>query len=93
VGVLHERWSSRGRACRPTALGQSIQPEAVFGQPCLSFQIRPGHLAELFFDARGFVDRTYVADAEREVTFAQHERLVAGGATSWRPAASSRALA
>ena len=60
--------------------GDMIHREDVFGEPCLCFQTRPKHLAELFVDARRFTDRTYLADAEHGVSFAEHEHLVASGA-------------
>jgi long-chain acyl-CoA synthetase len=49
--------------------GDMIHREDVFGEPCLCFQTRPKHLAELFLDARRFTDRTYLADAEWVIAF------------------------
>lgn len=60
-----------------SAWGTEIVQSSVLGQPCLVFDRRRRHVADLLLDGRVFADRDYLISDARRVTFAEHERAVA----------------
>src|SRR6202043_2493091 len=58
--------------------GSEVVDEVVLGSPCRAFARRPHHLGELLVASRRFPDREYVVQGDTRLTFAEHERAVAG---------------
>jgi steroid-24-oyl-CoA synthetase len=58
------------------AWGHEVVTDDVLGHPCLVFERRRHHLAELLVDGRRFSDRDYLVQGPRRLTFAAHERAV-----------------
>src|SRR6476469_7335220 len=58
------------------AWGYEVVTDDVLGHPCLVFERRRHHLAELLVDGRRFSDRDYLVQAARRLSFAAHERAV-----------------
>jgi steroid-24-oyl-CoA synthetase len=58
------------------AWGHEVVTDDVLGHPCLVFERRRHRLAELLVDGRRFVDRDYLVQGSRRLSFGAHERAV-----------------
>lgn len=56
----------------------AVVDDVVLGHPCQVFASRRHHVADLLLDGRRFSDRDYLRSGSRRLTFADHERAVAG---------------
>src|ERR1700689_4597757 len=66
------------------AWGTELRPTTVLGHPCLTFEPRRRHLAELLVDGRRFGDREYLVQGQRRMSFEEHETAVLGAAGKLR---------
>src|SRR5574337_833443 len=53
--------------------GRSVVRTTVEGHPCLVYQERCRHVAELLVEARRWADRTHIVHGDRRVSFAAVE--------------------
>ena len=75
-------------AVPPTAIswGRQVVRDHSRGYPCLVYEARRHHMAELLVDARRFADREFIVAGDRRVTYAEHEDLVVSAAERLRSA-------
>jgi long-chain acyl-CoA synthetase len=58
--------------------GSDLVVESVLGFPCLNFRRRHRQLGHLLSESDRFLNRTYLVQGSRRVSFDQHRRAVAG---------------